>query len=148
AGITDVAHLTGGYSLTGSVTYQVFGPGDTTCATPLTPTPTSATVSGAGNYTSGAFTTTAVGTYRWKASYPGDANNLPVTRSCNDANESSTVNKATPGLTTTALGPVTIGAPITDTAHLTGGYNAGGSITFQVYGPGDTTCATPLAPTP
>src|SRR5205807_2658841 len=108
AAIHDTAHLTGGFApLSGTISFQVFAPGDTTCQTPLTPAPTSATVSGAGNYDSGNFTTAAVGSYRWIAHYSGA---VPTRRSsalCNDANESSTVNKATPGLTTTASGPVT-----------------------------------------
>jgi hypothetical protein len=43
------------------------------------------------------------------------------------------------GLTTTATGPVDFGQPISDTAHLTGvSANAGGTITFNLYGPSDT----------
>jgi len=41
----------------------VFAPSDTTCSTP-TSVPLSKTVAGAGDYTSGDFTTSAVGTYR------------------------------------------------------------------------------------
>src|SRR2546421_654360 len=150
AAIHDTAHLTGGHAtLTGTVSFQVFAPGDTTCQTALTPAPTSATVSGAGNYDSGNFTTAAVGSYRWIAHYSGDANNNAVDTACNDANESSTVNKATPGLTTTASGPVTVGAAIHDTAHLTGGFAPlGGTVSFQVFAPGDTTCQTALTPAP
>lgn len=49
-------------------------------------------------------------------------------------------------LTTTASGPVTVGANITDTAHLTGGTGlVGGTITFDVFAPGDTTCNAPIA---
>ena len=99
--IHDVAHLGGGYgTLGGSITFDVFAPGDTTCKTPIAVPPTKA-VSGTGDYTSGDYTTTAVGIYRWIAHYSGDANNNAVDTACNDANESSTVNKATPTLTTT-----------------------------------------------
>ena len=49
-------------------------------------------------------------------------------------------------LTTSASGPVTVGQNIKDTATLSGvTANAGGTITFNVYGPVDTTCATVLA---
>src|SRR5205807_1194051 len=142
--------LTGGFgTLGGSVSFSVYAPGDTTCQTPLTPAPTSATVNGVGNYDSGNFTTAAVGVYRWIAHYSGDANNNAVDTACNDAGESSTVNKATPTLTTTASGPVTVGAAIHDTAHLTGGFAPlSGTISFQVFAPGDTTCQTPLTPAP
>src|SRR5207253_2757553 len=134
-------------TLGGSVSFRVYAPGDTTCQTALTPAPASATVSGAGNYDSGNFTTAAVGSYRWIAHYSGDANNNAVDTACNDANESSSVGKATPTLTTTASGPVTVGAAIHDTAHLSGGQaTLTGTVSFQVFAPGDATCQTPLTP--
>ena len=74
---------------TGTVTFQVFAPGDTTCATPLTPAPTSGSLNGSGDATSGNFTTAARGTYRWIAHYSGDANYNAVDGTCNAANESS-----------------------------------------------------------
>ena len=40
---------------------------------------------GNGNYTSGSFTPTATGTYRFVAAYSGDVNNAPVTTACVDA---------------------------------------------------------------
>ena len=50
--------------------------------------------------------------------------------------------RSTPGLTTTAATPVTLGVAITDTAHITGlvGSSPGGSITFTAYS--DSTCST------
>jgi hypothetical protein len=145
ATIHDVAHLTGGYNLGGSITFQVFAPGDTNCQTPITVPPTR-TVSGGADYTSGDVTTSAVGTFRWIAHYTGDANNNPVDTSCNDPGESTAVIKATPTLTTTATDSVIVGQNIHDVAHLSGGYAPlGGSITFQVFAPGDSSCATPMA---
>src|SRR5207244_3728470 len=107
-------------------------------------------VSGGGDYTSGNYATTAPGTYRWIAHYSGDANNNAVNTACNDANESSVASKATPTLTTTATaGPVVVGANITDTAHLSGGFGTlTGSISFNVFLPGDTSCATPVSVLP
>src|SRR5436190_11591020 len=141
ANIHDVAHLSGGFApLSGSVSFQVFAPGDTTCATPIA-VPPAQTVAGAGDYTSGNFATAAVGTYRWRAFYSGDANNNAVDTACNDANESSTVNKATPSLSTDASGPVIVGANIHDVAHLSGGFAPlSGSVSFQVFAPGGSTC--------
>src|SRR5581483_5358580 len=49
--------------------------------------------------------------------------------------------KTTPTLTTTASGPVTVGTSIHDTAHLSGGSNPTGAITFDLY---DSTCTTKL----
>ncbi len=46
-----------------------------------------------------------------------------------------------PTLTTTAAAPV--GAVLADTAHLTGGTNPTGTVTFTLYGPNDATCAGP-----
>jgi hypothetical protein len=147
--IHDVATLSGGYpTLTGTVSFQVFAPGDTTCSTPIAVTPDQ-TVSGTGDYTSADYTTSKVGDYRWIAHYTGDTNNKAVDTACNDANETSTVGKATPDLVTNASGPVTIGDKIHDVATLSGGYpTLTGTVSFQVFAPGDTTCSTPIAVTP
>jgi hypothetical protein len=108
ATITDTAHLSGGYgTLTGSISFQVFAPSDTTCSTPLTPQPTGATVSqtapGSVDYTSGTFTTTEVGTYHWEATFTDtDGNNNSVgPTTCGESGESSVVNPASPSFTTT-----------------------------------------------
>jgi hypothetical protein len=135
--ITDTAHLTGGYgTLTGTISFQVYAPGDTTCATPLTPQPTSATVSGAGYYTSGTFTTTQVGTYRWRASFhdtDGNNNDIPLT-ACGAAGESSTVNPGTPSFSTAMKLLPNDSATIS--GIVSGGAVAGSkdqSITFQLF---------------
>src|SRR3989442_618375 len=47
----------------------------------------------------------------------------------------STVNKATPTLTTSATATATAGQTIQDMATLAGGVNPGGTITFTLYGP-------------
>src|SRR6266566_990210 len=147
--IHDTAHLSAGFgTLGGQITFEVFAPGDTTCQT-LISVPPAKPVSGANDYTSGDFTTSAVGTYRWIAHYSGDANNNAVDTKCNDANESSTVEKATPTLTTNASGPVIVGQNIHDTAHLSAGFGTlGGQITFEVFAPGDTTCQTLISVPP
>jgi uncharacterized repeat protein (TIGR01451 family) len=148
--ITDTATVSGGYSPTGSVTFRVYAPGDSGCATPLDwgNGDTSKTVAlASGQATSPAFTTAAVGTYRWVASYSGDANNSSVSGACNDTDEFSLTKKDTPSLATQGSNRVTeqtIGGTITDTATVSGGFNPTGSVTFRVYAPGDTTCATPL----
>jgi LPXTG-site transpeptidase (sortase) family protein len=149
ATITDVAHLGAGYgTLGGTVSFDTFAPGDTTCSSPIV-VGSVVPVSGTGNYTSSPYTTTAVGSYRWIAHYSGDTDNIAVSTACNDAGETSAVNKATPILTTTAAGPVTVGQSITDTAHLSGGYGTlGGSLSFSIYAPGDATCSTPTLVTP
>jgi hypothetical protein len=89
------------------------------------------------------YTTTAVGTYRWIASYSGDANNAAVAGACNDANENVTIAATTPTIVTTASAGGPIGTVLTDQATLSGGAAPTGSITFSLYGPDDATCANP-----
>ena len=141
--IHDTVTLTGGFSPGGEVTFSVYGPGDTTCATPLKTT--KATISG-GKATSPDFTAPQAGEFRWKASYPGDANNEGVELACNAANQSSSVAKASPTMTGSASSG-TVGGTIHDTANLAGGFSPGGEITFSVYGPGDSSCASALETT-
>jgi hypothetical protein len=60
---------------------------------------------------------------------------------------STHINPATPVLSTTASGPVTVGSPIHDVAHLSGGVGTiTGSILFPVVASSDTTCSTALTP--
>ena len=59
------------------------------CTTEISTGLSPVSVNGNGNYNSGNFTPTAVGTYYWTASYSGDANNLSTSTSCGDAGESS-----------------------------------------------------------
>ena len=137
--MTDTATLTGGQNPTGTITFRLYGPGDTTCTGTAVHTDTE-TVAGNGSYTSTAHTPTALGTYRWIAVYSGDTNNTPVTGACNDAGESAVITQVTPTLTTNASPGGPLGTTLTDTATLTGGQNPTGTITFRLYGPGDTTC--------
>jgi LPXTG-site transpeptidase (sortase) family protein len=103
--ITDTAHLVGGSgTLSGAITFDVFAPGDTTCATPLTAL-TPVTVTGGGDYTSGNFATVTLGSYRWKAHYSGDPNNTNVNTACNDPNETSLVTAASTILPVTGFAP-------------------------------------------
>ncbi len=147
--VLDVANLAGGNNPTGTITFTLYGPDDATCA--ATPAFTSApvTVNGNGQYASGPFTTTQAGTFRWVAQYSGDANNNAVTTACNDPNESVVVTAGpgpvTPTIVTTASPTVAVGGQVTDTATLSGGNNPTGTITFNLFGPDDATCAGPTA---
>jgi hypothetical protein len=80
--INDTASVTGGSSPTGTVTFNLYAPGDTTCVSAIQ-TFANVTLSGL-TATSGNYTTAAVGTYRWTATYNGDANNLTATSGCQD----------------------------------------------------------------
>ena len=121
------------------ITFEVFGPGDPTCSgSPLTPAPAPAPVNGPSTYESGDFTTTAAGTYHWRAKYPGDGENEAAESDCT---ATSTVAKASPGLSGSATASAAAGQTITDEATLSGAFEAGGHILFRAYGPGDATCA-------
>jgi len=142
--VTDSATLAGGSAPTGSITFTLFGPNNATCTgTPVFSSTVS--VTGNGTFTSAPFTPTAAGTYRWVASYSGDANNSAVTSPCNAPNESVVVIQTTLTLTNAASPPVTVGESVNDTVTLAGGLNPTGTITFTLFGPDNSTCTgTPI----
>ncbi len=146
--ISDTATLSGGSSPTGTIDFTLYGPGDSSCSTSIF----TSTVNVTGNkaYTSAAFTPTSAGSYEWVASYSGDTSNNGVpASSCSNAAETSQVVKSTTFLVSQVSPTVApVGTSISDTATLAGGFNPTGSITFNVYGPGDTMCMTPLASSP
>ena len=121
----------------GAVTFDLYKGADCSGAKlngaldPATP----ATVTANGNYTSQSFDTTATGAgaYHWIAHYSGDANNKAVDGACLDTGENTTVEKASPQITTNAGPGTVLGGQVSDTAHLSGGVNPTGSITFRLY---------------
>ena len=140
--LTDQATLSGGASPTGSITFRLYGPNDASCSGAPVFTSNAIAVSGNGTYTSApAFTPAALGTYRWIASYSGDANNAAIPGACNGANESATITTTSPTLVTVASAGGPIGTVVTDQATLSGGINPTGSITFRLYGPNDASCS-------
>jgi hypothetical protein len=141
--ISDTATLTGGSSPTGSISWNVYAASDSSCATPLNTSSLTAAVAGNSSYNSPTFTPSVAGSYKWVATYSGDANNVSVSNSCSDPAEVSTVGKASPALTTDAVS-ATVGQPIHDVAHLTGGSSPTGTIVWNVFASSDTTCHTPL----
>jgi hypothetical protein len=84
---------------TGSITFTAYAPGDTTCTNAAVFTSTVNSINANNvSYPSGDFTPSGVapqvaGTYRWIASFSGDANNAAATTSCNDLAEQSVVAK-------------------------------------------------------
>jgi hypothetical protein len=80
----DSFTLSGGFTPTGTITFGLYGPTDTTCSDTPAFTQT-VNVSGNGTYFTTNTTFTAGGhgtTWRWKSVYSGDSNNDPVTSSC------------------------------------------------------------------
>lgn len=134
--IHATAELTESPDASGEISFEVFAADDPACeGTALAQS--SATVSGEGEYASGDFEPTVAGDYHWTARYSGDE---PAESACEAI---SAVSKASPELTGNATSGV-VGGAIHDEVTLTGGFSAGGDVTFSVYGPGDTGCDTPL----
>ncbi len=135
--VSDTASVIGGNSPAGSITFSLYGPNDPLCAN--VPAFTSTTAVIASNASSGSFTTAAVGTYLWTASYSGDANNNPSGSGC--GTESVVVTKATnSALVTQASGSVMLGGAISDSATLSGGFSPTGTLTFNLFASTDTSC--------
>jgi hypothetical protein len=116
--ISDTATLSGvAPGAGGSITFKAYGPDNTDCSGTAAFTSSAIPVSGNGNYSSGSFTPTAVGTFRWTASYTGDANNQPASSGCNAAGETSFVIKASPQIETTPQpSSGTVGTTLNDSA--------------------------------
>ena len=144
--ITDSATVTGGANPTGTVTFELFAPSNSNCASgedngqtwlqrwtaPLNGDGV-ATVPGPG------YKTTVVGTYNWVATYNGDADNLSAHSAC--GSESVTFTKATPAIVTVATKGGPVGTQIHDTAQVSGGDNPTGTVTFSLFAPSNPTCA-------
>jgi hypothetical protein len=145
---TDFATLNApsppGEAPTGTITFNLYGSNSPTCdgAPAFTNT---VPVNGTGTYASSPAPITGPGTYRWVATYSGDANYLPASGACNDPNETFVLDPAQPQIVTQATPTVPLGQSATDTATLSGAFNPTGTITFTVYGPNDATCVSPPA---
>ncbi len=143
--ISDIAHLTGlTETATGDVTFTVYGPFAANSSPTCTGEPFDTLVVGLGSVgadhaidvSSGDVPVTAAGKYYWVASYGGDAANNPVAGECGDDNETSTVDKASPAISTVAVAtdPTVPTTSVQDSATLTGlTANATGSVTFTIY---------------
>jgi len=128
--LNDGATLTGGVNPTGSITFNLYPPSDTTCAGPASYTQT-VTVSGNGSSytTSPGFASTLTGVWHWTASYGGDGNNNPASSGCSA--EPVTVNPASPSMTTTPS--LVLSAVNNDSATLSGGFLPTGTLTFKLF---------------
>jgi hypothetical protein len=93
--VSDTVVLNTGGNPTGTITFRLYGPDDATCQGTAVYTSV-VTVNGDGSYTSGSFTPSVAGTYRWVATYSGDGNNAAAANACNDPNETVVVNPTPP----------------------------------------------------
>jgi hypothetical protein len=135
--LKDSVTVSGGYAVTGTVVFTLTQPDNTTI------TVGSVTISGANTYYSPTVTATQVGTYTWHANYSGDSLNNGAVDQGGSA-EQSTTTKASPSIVTSAsfsAGNV-VGASMSDSATIIGGYSASGTITFTITAPGATSSTT------
>ncbi len=79
--LNDTATLSGGSSPTGTVTFKLYPPADSTCSG--TPVFTQADATSPYGTTTG-YTSLVAGTYRWTADYAGDTNNNAVSSGCQE----------------------------------------------------------------
>ncbi|HKD94192.1 MAG TPA: DUF11 domain-containing protein [Gaiellaceae bacterium] len=132
ASTCDSATLSGSYNGTGTITFTLKAPDNSSSqiGSPVT-------VSGDGTYQSPSCPLmTQVGTYTWSASYSGDGNNNGAID--NGQNETATSVKASPIIVTNAStknGNVVGTASTCDSATLSGSYNGTGTITFSLKAP-------------
>jgi hypothetical protein len=86
---------TGAATPSGTVTFNVYGPGDSTCSAAPVFTSLNPVSGAAPTATSSEFTPTATGTYRVIATYNGDANYNPALTACGDPGEAVTASPPT-----------------------------------------------------
>jgi hypothetical protein len=98
-----------GYGPTGSLAVFLTPPNDTFCSGPPVFTAT-VPVNGSGTYSSASYTPTVSGTYKWRASYSGDANNHIVGVSgCLDSNAAVTVTVNSSSSAAVSFSPSSVG---------------------------------------
>jgi hypothetical protein len=126
--IADKATVSGGYQLTGTVTFKLYNNPNATGAALFTDTEALS----AGTATSAGYGTTATGTYYWVATYNGDTNNN--TASSSTAGEPVVVALAVPSVATTQQpASAVVGSSIADQATVSGGLSPTGTVTFRLY---------------
>ena len=137
--LNDTAILGGGTSPTGSITFDLYAPGQT-CGSGSPAYTETVPVSGNGSYsTTNTTAANLAGTWSWTAMYGGDTANGGVSSSC--GKESVSVSAASPTLSTTpSPGGVENAVVLNDAGLLAAGYGPTGSITFDLWNPSQTTC--------
>jgi uncharacterized protein (DUF2141 family) len=150
ASFHDVATLTPPSGLpapTGTVKFSVYGPSNTTCtSTPFeTSTVSVVTSGGVTTATSGGFVPSRPGTWRVVASYGGDANYGSSATACSAPGGAEVVTPVAAQIAEqVAPATVTLGTSFDDVATLTvpsGAITPTGTVTFQVFGPSNSTCS-------
>ena len=95
--VSDSATLAGATAgAGGTITFRAYGPNDPNCGDTPAFTSSAVAVNGNGTYGPVSFATDAVGTFKWIASYSGDADNNPVAGKCGDDGETDTTHQGQP----------------------------------------------------
>lgn len=140
----DTAELEGGFMAHGFLVFDLYGPDDPTCRTPAAPSRRVA-VSGDGTYSSGEYTASRAGTWRFRVHYTGDPLNLDVTTACDDPRGVVEVARAPVEVGVVAPAEVALGDPVQAEIDVAGGSGGlvqpSGPLSVAVYGPDDPLCA-------
>jgi len=144
--LTDSATVSGRSNpLTATIGFHLYGPGDETCSAARVFASTGLPYPADGGPVSPeAYAPTRAGTYRWRAFYSGDANNLPVAGACGDPSETVVVARAVPSVASVASPDIVLGSgTLRDSATVTGRVSplARATVDFRLYGPDDALCS-------
>jgi DNA-binding beta-propeller fold protein YncE len=130
--ITGSALLSGAAGASGTVTFNVYGPGDSGCSSSVASS--TAQVSGNGTYSSAPFTPAVPGQYSFRATYSGDGSHAAAgPTDCSAPGASVSVGALAPVVTTNPASGVTGSA-----ATMSGSINPGGAATTYVFEYGTT----------
>jgi len=143
--LTDAVTVNGRVSptATADVDFRLYGPSDLGCTGPPVFEDLNVPYPQANSQVvSAPFPATDAGTYRWKVTYSGDANNAEVTSPCSEDNQ-TIVTKATPTFAYHPSPTITVAdGTLTDAVTVLGRAfpKPGGTIVFKLFGPGNPTC--------
>ena len=128
--VTDFATLMGATGNAGGVvTYYYFSVGS--CTGPAIQVGSPVTVTNGAVPNSAPQRFVAAGSYSWNAVYSGDSSNKGAASGC----EQLTVNWANPTITLSLLpsSMIITGRPVSGSASISGGFNAGGTVTYEYF---------------
>jgi hypothetical protein len=91
---SEFVSITNGFNPTGSITFTAFL--DSESCTVIPSFTSTVPINGNGNYASQPFAPQKLGTYRWEASYSGDADNASFSSTCGSPARTLTVSTASP----------------------------------------------------
>jgi hypothetical protein len=137
--LKDTAMISGGSQPGGTIIFNLYDPQHASCSGTPAFTDTVA-VADASAATTDPNPPNAPGTWRWTATYSGDANNNSASTTCGD--ETVSVAMAAPSLNTTPSAGGSAGTVVlNDTGTVSGGFQPSGTIIFNLYDPQHADCS-------